>query len=61
MKSLLLHGMNVQRLVIKHVNPGQIPVTTVDQPLFALAKLVQWKWPAVYGELVRIVMLGELN
>ena len=41
--AMVKHGMNVQRKVIEYLNPGQIPVTTFDQPLFALAKLVQWK------------------
>lgn len=48
--SMIKHGMNVQREAIAHLNPGQIPVTTFDQPLFALAKYVQWKWPATHGE-----------
>ena len=26
-------------------NSIHIPVTIIDQALFALAKLVQWKWP----------------
>ena len=50
--TMTLHG--------KHAffNPGQIPVSTFDQPLFALAKLVQWKWPGTHGEKVNVVMLG---
>ena len=52
--------MDVQRQAIEYLNPGQIPVTTFDQPLFALAKLVQWKWPATHGESVHVVMLGGL-
>jgi hypothetical protein len=41
---MIKHGMNVVREAIEYLNPGQIPVTTLDQPLFALAKFVQWKW-----------------
>jgi len=37
------HGMDVQRQAINFLNPGQIPITAFDQPLFALAKLVQWR------------------
>ena len=59
--AMIKHGMDVQRLAIEHINPGQIPITTFDQSLFALAKLVQWKWPAVYGESVHVVMLGGLH
>ena len=42
---MIKHGIDVQKWAIQYLNPGQIPVTTFDQPLFALAKLVQWKWP----------------
>ena len=52
------HGLDK---AIEYLNPGQIPVTTFDQPLFVLAKLVQWKWPDVYGESVHIVMMGGLH
>jgi len=44
-----------------NLNIGQIPVTIFDQPLFALAKLVQWKWPVTQGELVHVVTLGGLH
>ena len=42
-------------------NPGQISVTVCDQPLFAIAKVVQWNWPATHGENVHVVMLGGLH
>ncbi len=50
-----------ERQAVKFLNPGQIPVTTFDQPLFALAKFVQWKWPDTHGERVHVVMLGGLH
>ena len=53
--------MNVQKQAIEYINPGQISVTTFDQPLFALAKLVQLRWPAAHGESVHVVMLGGLH
>ena len=59
--AMVKHGMDVQRQAIQYLNPGQIPVTTFDQPLFALAKLVQWKWPVTHGESVHVVMLGGLH
>ena len=59
--AMVKHGMNVQRQAIEYLNPGQIPVTTFDQPLFALAKYVQWKWPDSHGESVHVVMLGGLH
>ena len=54
------HGMDVQKQAIEYLNPGQIPVTTFDQPLFALEKFVQWKWPK-YGEQKYLDMLGDRN
>ena len=30
--------------------------TIFDQPLYTLAKLVQWKWPTAYGESVYVVI-----
>lgn len=41
------------RQAVEFLNPGQIPVVTADQPLFALAKFVQWKWPNIHGEQIR--------
>ena len=32
----------------------------VDQPLFAFAKMVQWKWPDTHGEDKYVVMFGGL-
>ncbi len=40
--SMVKHGMEIVRQITEHLNPGQIPVTTFDQPLFALAKMIQW-------------------
>ena len=33
----------------------------VDAPLYALAKLVQWKWPNTHGEWEHVVMMGGLH
>ena len=44
-----------------HLNPGQIPVTAFDQPLFAIAKFVQWNWPLVHGENKNVFMFGGLH
>ena len=59
--AMIKHGMDVQKQAIEYLNLGQIPVTTFDQPVFALAKYVQWKWPATHGEAVHVVMLGGLH
>ena len=36
------HGMNILKQITNYLNPGQTPVMAFDQPLFALAKYVQW-------------------
>jgi len=60
---MVKHGITVQTKAIQFLNPGQIPVIAFDALLFALAKLVQWKWPDVHGEdkCVYIAMMGGLH
>ena len=41
------------------LNPTQSPVVTLDQPLFALAKQIQWTWPNEFENFVFI--LGRLH
>ena len=43
------------------LNPGQVPVVTFDQPLFAIAKQVQWNWPSTHGEDFFVIILGGLH
>lgn len=59
--AMIKHGMDVHRQATEYLNPGQIPVITFEQPLFALAKYVQWKWPDLYGEKIYVVMMGGLH
>ena len=47
---MIKHGMNALKQATTFLNPGQVPVIAFDQPLFALAKMVQWKWPETHGE-----------
>ena len=59
--AMIKHGMDVLKRAIKFLNPIQIPVVALDQPLFALAKMVQWKWPETHGEDKYVVMFGGLH
>ena len=43
--AMIRHSMSVVRKAVQFLNPGQIPVVTFDQPLYAIAKQVQWNWP----------------
>ena len=55
------HSMDKVRDAISHLNPDQVPVITADQPIYALAKQVQWHWPDKYGEDKFVVMFGGLH
>ena len=59
--AMVRHGMDVVNDVVLHVNPGQTPVIAMDQPLFALAKLIQWNMPETHGEDKYVVMFGGLH
>ena len=59
--AMVKHGMNIIQQITVRVNPGQIPVLTVDQPLYAIAKNIQWKWPDEYGERQYVVLMGGLH
>ncbi|KAK3880702.1 hypothetical protein Pcinc_014857 [Petrolisthes cinctipes] len=47
--AMIRHSMDIVKAAIQLVNPGQIPVLAAEQPLFALAKEIQWTWPATHG------------
>jgi len=55
--AMIKHFMSIVKAVVKHLNPDQAPVLTADQPLFALAKQIQYAWP---DTLARITLLSCL-
>lgn len=59
--AMIRHAMDMVKSLVHHVNPDQVPVVTLDQPLFALAKQIQWNWPATNGEEKYVIMMGELH
>ena len=59
--AMIRHGMNVVNDVVQHLNPGQTPIIAMDQPLFALAKWIQWNMPETHGEDRYVVMFGGLH
>ena len=59
--AMIAHAINVISAAVKHLNPSQIPVVAVDQPLFALAKQIQWKIGSAYDESHLVIMLGGLH
>ena len=59
--AMICHSMNIIKTNVEFLNPGQIPVIAFDQPLFALAKTIQWNWPNTYGEEKFVIMMGGLD
>ena len=59
--AMVRHSLDVIKKVVDITNKGQTPVVAVDQPLFAIAKKIQWKWSQVYGEDKFLVMFGGLH
>lgn len=40
--AMVQHSLDIVKKADEHLNPGQNPVDTSDQPLFKLAKQIQW-------------------
>ena len=58
---MVKHGMNILQKATGHVHPGQVPVLTVDQPHYSIAKKIQQSWPADYGKEKFIVLIESLH
>uniref|UniRef100_H3ACQ8 Uncharacterized protein n=1 Tax=Latimeria chalumnae TaxID=7897 RepID=H3ACQ8_LATCH len=58
--AIIKHVMNKIRDIVAFLNPGQTPIIA-DQPLFTLAKQIQWHWPEWYGEDKFVIMFGGLH
>ena len=50
------HVMNLNKKSTSFLNPGQTPVDTCDQPVYALTKTIQWKFPLDFGILVDFIL-----
>ena len=59
--AMIKHSLNVIKASVEYINPGQIPVIAFDQPLYALAKKIQWNWRDIYGEQKFLAMFGGLH
>ena len=59
--AMLRHSMNVIKKSIDFLNPGQISVITVNQPLYSVVKQIQWNWPDTYGEDQFVIIPGDLH
>ncbi|EDO40140.1 predicted protein [Nematostella vectensis] len=59
--AMITHAMNVIQAAVYHVNPEQVPVIALDQPLYAVAKQIQWNFKERYGEHKFVIMFGGLH
>lgn len=55
------HVMDKIREIVLFLNPRQVPVIAADQPIYAVAKQIQWHWPELYGEDKFVIMFGGLH
>ena len=53
--------MVVAKDAIHYLNPAQTAVITMDQPLYSLAKQIQWTYTETLREQNYIVVLGGLH
>ena len=59
--AMVKHGMEVIRVATHDVNPAQILVMAIDQPLHVLAKHIQMSWPETHSEDDSLVMFGGFH
>ena len=59
--AMICHSLNIIKASVNHFNPGQIPVVAMDQPLYAVAKQIQWNFPEKYGEKQFVIMFDSLH
>ena len=59
--AMIYHAMNAVKAVVTHLHPEQAPVIVADQPMYSLAKRLQWNFPATHGEDRCIVFLGGIH
>jgi len=56
--AMIAHSMKVIKASVQHLNP--LPVIALDQPLYALAKQIQWMLPE-FDEDKFLAMMGGLH
>jgi len=59
--AMIKHGLVVVQRLVHHLNTAQTPVVMFDQPLYALAKQIQWHWLVSFGEDKFVILLGGLH
>ena len=53
--------MSIIKSTINKINPGQMPVDACDEPVYALTKEIQWRYPTKFGSDQYFSWFGELH
>ena len=56
--ALLNRVVNLVKESLEHLNTNWTPVLTMDQPLTAIAKEIQWLWPDSFSNNKYVIMIG---
>ena len=59
--SMIKHAMQLTMQGTEFLNPGQTGVLGADQPIYAIAKQLQWTFPDTLGEDKIVLMMGALH
>ena len=59
--AMIRHALDVIKQAVVYLKCKQSPVVAFDQPLYAIAKQIQWQWPAKYGVGEFVIMMGGLH
>ena len=55
------HCMNIIKDTINFINPTQVPIDVSDQPVYALSKEIQLRYPSMFGPDKYVCLLGDLH
>ena len=56
---MVFHCLQLITNLTNHLNPVQNPVITADQPVYALLKQIQWRYPEKFSN--ACIMMGPLH
>ena len=60
-EAMMAHTMKLSARAIQHLHTSQIPVITMDQSLYSIAKQIQWTWSDTFWEDKFLVVMGGLH
>ena len=59
--AMICHAIDVITKAVDFPNQERVPILACDQPLYAMAKKVQWNFRTVYSEKKLVVMFGGFH